>query len=127
MRSLIVSAAVFLILILFWWFFMGYCEVSIAGLTDTIHTELVAEIRSSDWSAATASFDAFDRRWHDDKRIYSLFLTETAILEIDESVARLKAYLMCSNENDALAELSSISEQLESLFLRERVNLQTIF
>ncbi|MBQ8590525.1 MAG: DUF4363 family protein [Firmicutes bacterium] len=127
MRSLTVSAAVFLILIVFWWFFMGYCEVSIAALTETIHTDLVENVRSGDWSAATASFDAFDLQWHDDKRTYSLFLTETAILEIDYSVARLKAYLECQNENDALAELSSISEQLKFLFLRERISLQNIF
>ena len=127
MRSLTVSAAVFLILILFWWFFMGYCEVSIAGLTDTIHTELVSEVRAFDWASATASFDAFDSRWHEAKRIYSLFLTETAILDIDYSVARLKAYLECENQNDALAELSAISEQLKFLFLRERINTQNIF
>lgn len=127
MRSLTVSAAVFLILILFWWFFMGYCEVSIAGLSDMIHNELVMEIRASDWSGATASFDAFDSRWHQAKRLYSLFLTETAILEIDYSVARLKAYLECENQNDALAEVSAISEQLKFLFLRERVSIQNIF
>jgi len=127
MRSLTVSAAVFLILILFWWFFMGYCEVSIAGLSDMIHTELVMEIRASDWPGATASFDAFDSRWHEAKRLYSLFLTETAILEIDYSVARLKAYLECENQNDALAEVSAISEQLKFLFLRERVSIQNIF
>ena len=127
MRSLIVSAAVFLILILFWWFFMGYCEVSIASLDTMIHTDLVETVRSDDWTSAAASFDAFDRRWHDDKRVYSLFLTETAILDIDYSVAKLKAYLECANKNDALAELSSISEQLKFLFLRERINLQTIF
>ena len=127
MRSLTVSAAAFLILILFWWFFMGYCEGSIAGLSDTIHGELVAEVRAADWPAATTSFDAFDSRWHDAKRIYSLFLTETAILDIDYSVARLKAYLECENQSDALAELSAISEQLKFLFLRERVSLQNIF
>lgn len=127
MRSLTVSAAVFLILILFWWFFMGYCEVSIAGLSDMIHNELVMEIRASDWPRATASFDAFDSRWHQAKRLYSLFLTETAILEIDYSVARLKAYLECENQNDALAEVSAISEQLKFLFLRERVSIQNIF
>jgi len=127
MRSLTVSAAVFLILILFWWFFMGWCEVSIAGLTESIHSELVVDIRSLDWPAATASFDAFDQRWHHDKRIYSFFLTETAMLEIDYSVARLKAYLECKNQSDALAELSAISEQLKYLFLRERVDLQNIF
>ena len=127
MRSLTVSAAVFLILILFWWFFMGYCEVSIAGLSDMIHTELVMEIRASDWPGATASFDAFDSRWHEAKRLYSLFLTETAILEIDYSVARLKAYLECENQNDALSEVSAISEQLKFLFLRERVSIQNIF
>jgi len=127
MRSLTVSAAVFLILILFWWFFMGYCEVSIAGLSDMIHTELVMEIRASDWPGATASFDAFDSRWHEAKRLYSLFLTETAILEIVYSVARLKAYLECENQIDALAEVSAISEQLKFLFLRERVSIQNIF
>ena len=127
MRSLTVSTAVFLILILFWWFFMGYCEVSIAGLNDMIHNELVIEIRASDWPGATASFDAFDSRWHQAKRLYSLFLTETAILEIDYSVARLKAYLECENQNDALAEVSAISEQLKFLFLRERVSIQNIF
>lgn len=127
MRSLTISAVVFLILILFWWFFMGYCEVSIAGLSDTIHSELVSEVRASDWSAAAASFDAFDNRWHDAKRMYSLFLTETAILDIDYSVARLKAYLECKNQNDSLAELSAISEQLKFLFLRERISIQNIF
>lgn len=127
MRSLITSAAVFLILILFWWFFMGYCEVSIAGLSETIHSELVSEVRASEWPAATASFDAFDTRWHDAKRMYSLFLTETAILDIDYSVARLKAYLECENQTDALAELSAISEQLKFLFLRERISIQNIF
>ncbi|MBR4074981.1 MAG: hypothetical protein IKK22_06135, partial [Firmicutes bacterium] len=60
---------------------MGYCEVSIAGLSDMIHNELVIEIRASDWSRATASFDAFDSRWHQAKRLYSLFLTELALKE----------------------------------------------
>ena len=127
MRSLTISAAAFLVLILFWWFFMGYCENSIAGLSDTIHTELVADVRASDWPKATASFDAFDTEWHEAKRVYSIFLTETAILDIDYSVARLKAYLECKNQNDALAELSAISEQLKFLFLRERVSIQSIF
>jgi len=127
MRSLTVSAIAFLILILFWWFFMGFCEVSIAQLTDTIHSEMVEEVRQNDWAAANASFDAFDLQWHKNKRWYSLFLTETAILDIDYSVARLKAYLECASESDALAELSSISEQLKFLFLRERISLENIF
>ena len=127
MRSLTISAAVFLILILFWWFFMGYCEGSIASLTDVIHSQLVESVRSDHWAAATASFDALDQRWHHDKQIYSLFLTETAILDIDYSMARLKAFLECENKDDSLAELSAISEQLKFLFLRERVGLQNVF
>lgn len=127
MRSLSISAVAFLILILFWWFFMGFCEVSIAHFIDTIHGELVEEVLQSDWAAASASFEAFDLQWHKHKRWYSVFLTETAILDIDYSVARLKAYLECASQSDALAELSSISEQLKFLFLRERINLENIF
>ena len=127
MRSLTISAAAFLILILFWWFFKGFCEVSIAHLSNTIHGELVEEVRQNDWTAAKASFDAFDLQWHEHKRWYSLFLTETAILDIDYSIARLKAYLECASESDSLAELSAISEQLKFLFLRERISLENIF
>lgn len=127
MRSFTVSAAVFLILILFWWFFMGYCESTIADLSNMIHGQMVEDVRQNDWTAATASFDAFDQRWHKGKRWYAIFLNESAILDIDCSIARLKAYLECASEDNALAELSAISEQLKFLFLRERISLENIF
>ena len=47
MRSFTVSAAVFLILILFWWFFMGYCESTIADLSNMIHGQMVEDVRLS--------------------------------------------------------------------------------
>lgn len=127
MRSMVISAVAFLVIILFWWFFMGFCEVSIAQLTDVVHEQMVVEVRQQDWKAATASFEDFDQKWHKDKRYYSLFLNETAILDIDCSVARLKAYLECADDSSSLAELSAISEQLKFLFLRERISLENLF
>lgn len=127
MRSMIISAAAFLFLILFWWFFMGFCEASIADLTDLVHQRMVVEVREKNWDAAAASFDAFDEMWHKNKRWYSLFLNETAILDIDCSVARLKAYVECADDSSSLGELSAISEQLKFLFLRERISLENLF
>ena len=106
---------------------MGFCEASIADLTDLVHQRMVVDVREKNWDAAAASFDAFDEMWHKNKRWYSLFLNETAILDIDCSVARLKAYVECADDSSSLGELSAISEQLKFLFLRERISLENLF
>ena len=126
MKSFIISFISIGILICGWGIFVHYADNHLHDLMNMIDEEILADANEGDWDSSAESFQELSNKWHDQKKIYSLFLDTEAVNNTDFSIARAKKYIESKDLALSAGELNCIREQLGFLHLNEIISLENI-
>lgn len=126
MRSLTVSVASILLILVIWFGFMAYTKDALTDLTDTLEESIIPSVHAGHWETASEDFYHFSERWHEEKRLFDFFLDNDTMTETDFSIAKAQAYIQARDLGSTLGELSCINEQLRFLYLNEKVTIENL-
>jgi len=84
-------------------------------------------IRAGKWGEANADITVINSRWQRIRRKWHAVTDHTQIGHIDESLARLKAFLLVQEEKDCLAEIAALEQNIRYIPDKEKLTLSNIF
>lgn len=123
----IVFAAILLVLIIGMGIFfqnmlMKESRKMITGLQD-----ITQWIQEEKWEEAELHLQEIILQWKYNRKKWQAVSDHTEIGSIDESLARLKAYILVQEEKDCLAEIAALQQNIQYIPDKEKLTLSNIF
>lgn len=126
MRSLVISVAAFLMVLIPWYVFMNTAGSDLQGMIETVKTRIVEDVAREDWAQAEEVLEEVAGTWYRNRREFSVFLDAASIDDIESSFAKAIAYVRVEEKGAALAEIAYLHHQLLFLLENELTKLENI-
>jgi len=126
MKKILISAAIFIIMIIGMLFSMSYLSKvnkELIGLSDSLEKQ----INSNQWEQAYASSLQLTDQWKEHCSIISIYVHHAEIDNIDNELWKLSQYTKCESLDESLASIHVIKFFINHIFNLEKVNIQNIF
>jgi hypothetical protein len=85
------------------------------------------QVQKEKWLEAEATLQEISRQWQGKRKKWHAVYDHTEIRIIDESMARLKAYISVQEKKDCLAEIAALQQTIRYIPDKEKLTLSNIF
>jgi uncharacterized protein YxeA len=85
------------------------------------------QVQKEKWLEAEATLQEISRQWQGKRKKWHAVSDHTEIRIIDESMARLKAYISVQEKKDCLAEIAALQQTIRYIPDKEKLTLSNIF
>lgn len=125
MKNIIISFAVFVVMICGIFFSLNYLE-NLCTKYVSLNDEMETLINSSNWDKAYKTSITFLDGWNKSANTISIFIDHSEIDNINNECFKLTQYIKNHNVDESQASVHLIKNYLKHIVNREKVNIQNI-
>lgn len=126
MKNVILSIAIFLIMVITMSFSISYLH-KISLELENLNNEVEQYIANEKWDMAYKTYTQFKDEWEHHTKIIKLFVNHQEIDNIEMELCKLSEYVKEKTKDEALASISTLDFLLSHVSDLEKINLQNIF